>query len=414
MSPLRNGVVAGVVAGLISCQVCTLALRGNLCSQCWQVFLNWQMKGEMGDFPTSQRLQDSSIDSRQYQHFCNVELRREVEQDVVRVFTNVKEILGNVLFHCARCHPDQRYRQVQNCKRIIHNYQIIIPGHARAGRSSTLRGRGRGPGRGRGKGRGRGRGQCAPGPAGDNSNSSTDDEENNVDVANLFRKSQKEKKAFEQARVWSESDLGRVGSQIPEFEPDPNMSECEYIKSLKRPYDFYRLYYPENYIDHVVEQSKIYAIQKGKPQKANAITNDIVMCGQAAILLSGYCKFPQRRMYWEESLDTNNQLLKQNLRRDTFETFLEVLHFTDNLSDSDSNDRFKKVRPIFDNLNRQAKRYAPQLPHMSVDECMVPYYGECPVSCVPCRVSRVACRVLCVPCRASRVVCPVSRVPCRV
>ena len=122
------------------------------------------------------------------------------------------------------------------------------------------------------------------------------------------------------------------------------------------------------------------------------------MCGQAAILLSGYCKFPQRRMYWEESLDTNNQLLKQNLRRDTFETFLEVLHFTDNLSDSDSNDRFKKVRPIFDNLNRQAKRYAPQLPHMSVDECMVPYYGECPVSCVACPVSRVACRV-------SRVAC---------
>ena len=297
-----------------------------------------------------------------------------------------------------------------NCKKIIHNYQIIIQGHARAGRSSTLRGRARGPGRGRG--RGRGRGQCAPGPAGDNSNSSTDDEENNV--ANLFRKSQKEKKAFEQARVWSESDLGRVGSQIPEFEPDPNMSECEYIKSLKRPYDFYRLYYPENYIDHVVQQSKIYAIQKGKPQKANAITNDVVMCGQAAILLSGYCKFPQRRMYWEESLDTNNQLLKQNLRRDTFETFLEVLHFTDNLLSDSDNDRFKKVRPIFDNLNRQSKRYAPQLPHMSVDECMVPYYGECPVLCVPCRVSRVACPVSRVPCRVSRVVCPVSRVPCRV
>ena len=410
MSPLRNGGGAGVVAGLISC---TLALRGNLCSQCWQVFLNWQMKGEMGDFPASQRLQDSSIDSRQYQHFCNVELRREVEQDVVRV----KGILGNVLFHCARCHPDQRYRQVPNCKKIIHNYQIIIQGHARAGRSSTLRGRARGPGRGRG--RGRGRGQCAPGPAGDNSNSSTDDEENNV--ANLFRKSQKEKKAFEQARVWSESDLGRVGSQIPEFEPDPNMSECEYIKSLKRPYDFYRLYYPENYIDHVVQQSKIYAIQKGKPQKANAITNDVVMCGQAAILLSGYCKFPQRRMYWEESLDTNNQLLKQNLRRDTFETFLEVLHFTDNLLSDSDNDRFKKVRPIFDNLNRQSKRYAPQLPHMSVDECMVPYYGECPVSRVvrrlsrvPCCVSRVACPVSRVPCRVSRVVCPVSRVPCRV
>ena len=88
-------------------------------------------------FHTSQRLQDSSIDltinnplsqaedSPWNQHFRDTELRREVEQDVVRVFPDheffqsakIKEILGNVLFHYARCHPDLGYRQVTGSRR---------------------------------------------------------------------------------------------------------------------------------------------------------------------------------------------------------------------------------------------------------------------------------------------------------
>jgi len=130
-----------------------LALHGNLHdnpfrSMCWRVFLNvvssnsqqWttnlktvreNYKFLMDKFHTAQRLQDSSIDltinnplsqaedSPWNQHFQDAELRKLVQQDVVRVFpdleffqsNSIKEKLLNILFLYARTHQDIGYRQ---------------------------------------------------------------------------------------------------------------------------------------------------------------------------------------------------------------------------------------------------------------------------------------------------------------
>ena len=116
---------------------------------CWRVFLNvlpsnsqqWSTRVKSlrdhyqhltDKYHTGGRLQDVSIDlainnplsqsedSPWYQHFQDTELRRLVEQDVVRVFPDVdyfqnneiKEKLMNVLFVYARSYPDLGYRQV--------------------------------------------------------------------------------------------------------------------------------------------------------------------------------------------------------------------------------------------------------------------------------------------------------------
>ena len=132
-----------------------LALHGNLHdnpfrSLCWRVFLNvvpsssdqWvaslttvreNYKLLVDQFYTAQRLRDSSIDltinnplsqdedSPWNQHFQDTELRKIVQQDVVRVFpeleffqnNEIREKLSNILFFYARSHPDLSYRQVQ-------------------------------------------------------------------------------------------------------------------------------------------------------------------------------------------------------------------------------------------------------------------------------------------------------------
>lgn len=131
-----------------------LALHANLHnnpfrSLCWRVFLNvlptnkdeWLVKIKSlrenyhflkEKYHTSERLQDSSIDlainnplsqaeeSPWNQHFQDTELRKVVQQDVIRVFpeveyfqnNDIKEKLLNVLFLYARSHPDLGYRQV--------------------------------------------------------------------------------------------------------------------------------------------------------------------------------------------------------------------------------------------------------------------------------------------------------------
>ena len=132
-----------------------LALHGNLHdnpfrSLCWRVFLNvlpsnsdqWinslksvreNYKMLVDQFYTAQRLQDSSIDltinnplsqdedSPWNQHFQDTELRKIVQQDVIRVFpeleffqnSEIREKLLNILFIYARSHPDLSYRQVK-------------------------------------------------------------------------------------------------------------------------------------------------------------------------------------------------------------------------------------------------------------------------------------------------------------
>ena len=81
-------------------------------------------------------------------------------------------------------------------------------------------------------------------------------------------------------------------------------------------------------------------------------------------------------MYWERQPDCYNELVSDNIRRDTFRNVLQSLHFTDNTLLHTTDDRFYKVRPLFVNLNAQSLKYLPTPRDLSVDETMIPYYGS--------------------------------------
>ena len=108
------------------------------------------------------------------------------------------------------------------------------------------------------------------------------------------------------------------------------------------------------------------------------VTRDSMLAVQGVLLLSGYNRLPRKNMYWEANPDCHNDLVSENVRRDTFDGVMEALHFTDNMEmteDQQEADRFVKVRPLFDNINKQCKTYLPDRRGKSVDEIMVPYYG---------------------------------------
>ena len=67
------------------------------------------------------------------------------------------------------------------------------------------------------------------------------------------------------------------------------------------------------------------------------------------LILSGYNKLPYRKLYWTQMEDVQNILVIKSMRRDAFEEIMRCLHFTDILIDRD---RFYKVRPIFEHLNK--------------------------------------------------------------
>ena len=114
---------------------------------------------------------------------------------------------------------------------------------------------------------------------GDVDDEEEDDEENNS-------KQGGRKGNPEYNRVWSDTDMG-VGSKIGEFDPPPNASESEEVKNIKSPYDAWRLFLPDEFIQEVLEQSRIYAHQEGFGRKASDVTKDNLLCVLAVMLLSG-------------------------------------------------------------------------------------------------------------------------------
>ena len=93
----------------------------------------------------------------------------------------------------------------------------------------------------------------------------------------------------------------------------------------------------------------------------------------AILIISEYNRFANRRLYWAQMDDVRNLLVVNSMRRATFDQIMRCLHFTDNMNIDE--DRFYKVRPIIEHLNKTMERNKAD-EFISVEEIMVPYYGR--------------------------------------
>ena len=175
---------------------------------------------------------------------------------------------------------------------------------------------------------------------------------------------------------WTKVDSGLVGSKIPAWEqvniPAENMVK---FSACNTPLDFYKLFSTDDWINYVVEQSKLYAVQKGMEKKLSLLTPDTLRCLEGMFLHTGYHEVPSRRMVWEANLDCHNALVADNMRRDTADNWIQFLHVRDNTQLD--GDKYYKVRPIFDILNRGKSMFEGlEKGSYSVDEIMIPYFGK--------------------------------------
>ena len=241
------------------------------------------------------------------------------------------------------------------------------------GDTVTPRGGGR-PGRGRGRDGARRpaaaniqpRKRTRHNPDVDSSASDEDDEENNP--------APRRPRNPEYERVWSQTRTN-VGSKVPDFQPPEDPARAEAVGNLETPYQAWRLFTPDDFIQNIVDQSRLYGMRKGQHNKVEDVTKDSILCVQAVMLLSGYCRLPNKKMYWERQPDCLNTAVADNIRRDTFHNVVFCLHFTDN-NDNNNGDRFYKVRPLFENINQTSAKFIAHCSSLSVDEMMIPYYGH--------------------------------------
>ncbi|KAK9688210.1 Transposase IS4 [Popillia japonica] len=125
-------------------------------------------------------------------------------------------------------------------------------------------------------------------------------------------------------------------------------------------------------IHSFVEYSNQYATSHNRP---GDISSDEICSFLGILLLSGYVCLPRREMYWENSKDTKNDVVSGAMSRNRFRFVMQNLHCSDNTKLNPA-DKFSKVRPLFEMLNKRFIELAPNEEHHSVDESMVPYFGR--------------------------------------
>jgi Transposase IS4 len=164
---------------------------------------------------------------------------------------------------------------------------------------------------------------------------------------------------------------------VPQFQQE---GLKEVPDECKTPYDFHKLFLPDEFVNEMVRVSNKYAMRKGREDMLtkNTITNDSLRVTMAIMYLSGYLSPSNRRMFWELREDTNNSFVANAMSKKTFDEIIQHTYFVERQI-PDKNDSFWKVRPLFDHLNKTAKQYVQHPERVSVDEGMVKYFGPHPL-----------------------------------
>ncbi len=74
---------------------------------------------------------------------------------------------------------------------------------------------------------------------------------------------------------WSQEDPKLVGSKIPDFvQPELSQEDKETLQGAKTAYNFYKIFSPDSWLNEIVHQSRLYAVQKGRIKQLNMLTRD--------------------------------------------------------------------------------------------------------------------------------------------
>ena len=143
------------------------------------------------------------------------------------------------------------------------------------------------------------------------------------------------------------------------------------VTSITEELELLKLFFSDDFVHFMVDQTNLDASQKN-------VTLDVtfdemwVMFGE--FLLSGYAKYPNKRLYWSEENDT--PILAGAMQCNRFEVILRHIHFNDNTA-IDKEDWLYNLRPLLNHFYlRNFWNQETLEDHLYIDELMIPYYGH--------------------------------------
>lgn len=139
---------------------------------------------------------------------------------------------------------------------------------------------------------------------------------------------------------------------------------------LSTPFQYFSTFFTPELVDLLVQQTNLYSVQK--TTRSICTTVGEMQKFLAVLLYMGICHLPAVDDYW--SVYFRYPLVADIMSSKRFKCLKRYVHFVDNHEEDSSNDKFHKVRPLFEMVRRQCKNIEGSN-HQSVDEVMVPYKG---------------------------------------
>ena len=139
----------------------------------------------------------------------------------------------------------------------------------------------------------------------------------------------------------------------------------------KRANQLFQLFWTDELLDRVCRESNDYAVRENRPNPE--IQREDMRTFLGILLLSGYAKVPNFKMYWESGKDARNEIVSSAMSRDRFLLIKRNLHFC---STPDASDKYWKLRPLISFLQDKFMEYFVPQRKVSHDEAMVKYFGR--------------------------------------
>ena len=138
-------------------------------------------------------------------------------------------------------------------------------------------------------------------------------------------------------------------------------------------YDIFEQFFTDEMIEHIVEQTNLYAVRDKNCKNFN-VDGDEIRKFLGLLLISGYHNVPSENDYWSTSEDLEIPIFHKTMSRDTFRTLKRYMHIADNSNLAES--KVAKVFPLLEMLRERCQVTGTFHEYLSIDESMIPYHGH--------------------------------------
>lgn len=197
--------------------------------------------------------------------------------------------------------------------------------------------------------------------------------------------------------TWNEDNDECAMTEHPFTDQKAGIQEKCGIKSDSTVIEIFEFFYDHDVIDMICYQSNIYRESlKDKLEASNKLKkrsrileidpflpSDICIYFALNILM-GIIKKPNLEMYWTTDPVFETPVFSQNMSLKRFQSISRYIHF----SNDDSNDKLRKISPLFDSIVEKFQLLYRPGKNVSIDESLIKYKGR--LSIRQCNLSKRA------------------------